>query len=108
MSGAAGMSGAGGAGTGGAPGAGAGGAGAGGAAGGGAGAVAERRRGSALWRLASVLYAVGFVLFLGTFALIFVAFFAGWQNLDDLELWLLMAAWPILFAAAVLDVLRRH
>jgi hypothetical protein len=70
--------------------------------------ASDARRGTPLWRAATVLYTVGLVVFLGAFALLFPAYFLDEGLLDVIAAYLFLGVWPVLFVAAVLDVLRRR
>lgn len=66
------------------------------------------RRATPLWRSATVLYTIGAVDFLAAFLLMFPAYFLSADILGLLALYMFLGAWPVLFVAAVLDVLRHR
>ncbi|WP_378148281.1 hypothetical protein ACFJGV_08410 [Cnuibacter sp. UC19_7] len=66
------------------------------------------RRGTALWRSATVFYTIGAADFLAAFVLVFVSYFLGADALAVTAIYMFMGAWPVLFVAAVLDVLRHR
>lgn len=70
--------------------------------------ASDPRRATRLWRITSVIYLIGLVDFLVAFVLIFVAYFLSADVLSVIALYMFIAAWPVLFAAAVLDVLRHR
>lgn len=73
--------------------------------------ASDPRRATRLWRTTSVVYLIGLADFLVAFVLIFVAYFLSADVLSAdvlsvIALYMFIAAWPVLFVAAVLDVLR--
>ncbi|ARJ06516.1 hypothetical protein GCM10010988_17800 [Cnuibacter physcomitrellae] len=70
--------------------------------------ASDPRRATRLWRITSVIYLIGLVDFLVAFVLIFVAYFLSADVLSVIALYMFIAAWPVLFVAAVLDVLRHR